>query len=143
VSSVQASHEVRQAGLRTLTNLSDQHSSMGSNAPVSSITILHFNDVYNVEPADKEPVGGAARFACALKTYEHLNPLILFSGDAIAPSILSTFTKGEQMIPVLNECNVHCAVFGNHEFGKNKTNFFLLAAFQNNFLNRFWFGCFA
>ncbi|CAB3377336.1 Hypothetical predicted protein [Cloeon dipterum] len=111
----QASHEVRQAGLRTLTNLSDIHT-MGSNAPVSSITILHFNDVYNVEPADQEPVGGAARFVSAMQSFEHLNPLILFSGDAIAPSMLSTFTKGEQMIPVLNECNVHCAVFGNHEF---------------------------
>jgi len=113
--SAQASNEVRQAGRRTLTNFSDQ--AMGSNAPVSSITILHFNDVYNVEPSDKEPVGGAARFACAIKSYEHLNPLVLFSGDVIAPSMLSTFTKGEQMIPVLNECNVHCAVFGNHEFG--------------------------
>lgn len=29
---------------------------------------------------------------------------------------MSTFTKGEQMIPVLNQCNVHCAVFGNHDF---------------------------
>jgi hypothetical protein len=24
--------------------------------------IIHFNDVYNVEPRDQEPVGGAARF---------------------------------------------------------------------------------
>ncbi|VEN57652.1 unnamed protein product [Callosobruchus maculatus] len=30
--------------------------------------------------------------------------------------VLSTFTKGEQMIPVLNEVGTHCAVFGNHEF---------------------------
>lgn len=25
------------------------------------LTIIHFNDVYNIEPAAKEPVGGAAR----------------------------------------------------------------------------------
>jgi hypothetical protein len=25
------------------------------------ITIAHFNDVYNVEPSEREPVGGAAR----------------------------------------------------------------------------------
>ncbi|XP_059471868.1 snake venom 5'-nucleotidase isoform X2 [Neocloeon triangulifer] len=113
---ISASHEVRQAGLRTLRNNFVEVHTMGSNVPLSSITILHFNDVYNVEPADKEPVGGAARFVHVIKSLEHLNPLILFSGDAIAPSMLSTFTKGEQMIPVLNECNVHCAVYGNHEF---------------------------
>lgn len=32
--------------------------------------------------------------------------------------LVSTFTKGEQMVPVLNEVGVHCAVLGNHDFGK-------------------------
>ncbi|KAH7642407.1 5' nucleotidase-like protein [Dermatophagoides farinae] len=81
-----------------------------------SLCILHFNDCYNVEPCDKEPVGGAARFVNALHQFDHLDPLILFSGDIIAPSIMSSFTKGEQMLPVLERCNVHCALFGNHEF---------------------------
>ena len=31
---------------------------------------------------------------------------------------VSTFTKGEQMLPVLNKFGTHCAVFGNHDFGK-------------------------
>ena len=30
---------------------------------------------------------------------------------------VSTFTKGEQMVPVLNRLGVHCAVYGNHDFG--------------------------
>ena len=30
---------------------------------------------------------------------------------------MSTFTKGDQMVPVLNQLGVHCAVFGNHDFG--------------------------
>ena len=30
---------------------------------------------------------------------------------------MSTFTKGEQMVPVLNHLGVHCAVYGNHDFG--------------------------
>ncbi|GBN45386.1 hypothetical protein AVEN_73917-1 [Araneus ventricosus] len=81
-----------------------------------SVTILHFNDCYNVESQSSEPVGGAARFCTALKSFNDLEPLILFSGDIFAPSIMSTFTKGEQMIPVLNSCGVHCAVFGNHDF---------------------------
>ncbi|GLH01865.1 Protein 5NUC [Gryllus bimaculatus] len=106
----QASLEVRQAGRRTLSSLSG--GAMGSNV----ITILHFNDVYNVESRATEPVGGAARFCTAFKSFSHLNPLILFSGDVFSPSMLSTFTKGEQMIPVLNELGTHCAVFGNHDF---------------------------
>lgn len=51
------------------------------------ITILHFNDVYNIEPREQEPVGGAARFTTALKERQHLNPLVLFSGDAFNPSL--------------------------------------------------------
>lgn len=82
----------------------------------NSITILHYNDVYNIEPRNTEPVGGAARFSTAIKSFAHLNPLILFSGDIFSPSMLSTVTKGEQMVPVLNELNTHCAVFGNHDF---------------------------
>jgi hypothetical protein len=31
---------------------------------------------------------------------------------------VSSFAKGQQMVPVLNECGTHCAVFGNHDFGK-------------------------
>ena len=31
---------------------------------------------------------------------------------------VSTFTKGEQMIPVLNQLGTHVAVYGNHDFGK-------------------------
>ena len=31
---------------------------------------------------------------------------------------MSTFTKGEQMVPVLNALGTHCAVYGNHDFGQ-------------------------
>ena len=52
-----------------------------------TITLIHFNDVYNVESRGVEPVGGAARFLTAVKELQELNPLILFSGDIFAPSI--------------------------------------------------------
>lgn len=124
------------------------------------ITILHFNDVYNIESQDREPVGGAARMRTALKGYSDRNPLILFSGDALAPSIrknhqfplsqlrrekkrpwlnefqflifppVSTFTKGEQMGPVLNKFGTNCAVFGNHDFGESH---FILRRPQGSF----------
>lgn len=83
------------------------------------ITILHFNDVYNVESTTKtEPIGGAARFLTAMKSFEDANPLVLFSGDAFSPSMLSFFTQGEEMVPVLNSLGTKCAVFGNHDFGE-------------------------
>lgn len=79
-----------------------------------SITIIHFNDCYNIQ-ADAHS-SGAAGFLTAINQHRHLDPMILFSGDIMSPSFISTFTKGEQMIPVLNDIGVHCAVFGNHEF---------------------------
>jgi hypothetical protein len=33
----------------------------------ASLTIVHFNDVYNIEASQKEPVGGAARFVAKVR----------------------------------------------------------------------------
>ncbi|XP_045455614.1 snake venom 5'-nucleotidase [Melitaea cinxia] len=106
----QASLEVRQVGRRAVSQLAGKGMD-------DDVLIVHFNDVYNIEQTtNTEPVGGALRFSTAVKALQHLNPLVLFSGDAFSPSMLSTFTKGEQMVPVLNEIGTHCAVFGNHDF---------------------------
>jgi len=86
------------------------------------LKILHFNDVYNVEAKPKEPAGGAARFVALSRKLRHeinsdTNSLLtLFSGDALSPSLMSSFTHGEQMVPVLNDIGVHAAVIGNHDF---------------------------
>lgn len=50
------------------------------------LTILHFNDCYNIEEREQEPVGGVARFHTALHSYDEEDPLVLFSGDLYAPS---------------------------------------------------------
>lgn len=56
------------------------------------LSILHFNDVYNVDSNCKtEPIGGAARFSTAIKSLAHLDPLVLFSGDAFSPSMCEFF----------------------------------------------------
>jgi 5'-nucleotidase len=52
----------------------------------------------------------------------HLNPLIIFSGDALSPSLLSTITHGEHMVPILNAIGVHVAAVGNHDFDYGKEN---------------------
>ncbi|XP_055892779.1 mannosylglucosyl-3-phosphoglycerate phosphatase-like [Biomphalaria glabrata] len=80
------------------------------------LTILHFNDVYNIEGQRDEPKGGAARMQTYIKSQKHLDPILLFSGDALNPSLMSIFLKGDQMIPVLNELGVAAAVYGNHDF---------------------------
>eukprot|EP00898_Chlorokybus_atmophyticus_P000025 jgi/Chlat1/1022/Chrsp109S00046 len=78
------------------------------------LVIVHFNDVYNVEPRQQEPVGGAARFVSAVRSLP--SPLVLFSGDAFGPSLLSTaLTRGGQMPPVLNAAGVGGACLGNHD----------------------------
>ncbi|XP_076062141.1 mannosylglucosyl-3-phosphoglycerate phosphatase isoform X2 [Oratosquilla oratoria] len=97
---------------KSSTSSSSNHT--GPRAP--SITLIHFNDVYNVEDQPSEPKAGAARFKSAFLSKADKDPLILFSGDILAPSIMSSFTQGEQMIPVLNQLGVHCAVYGNHDF---------------------------
>jgi hypothetical protein len=38
-------------------------SMLGGGAPAKVLTLLHFNDVYNIEPGTRDPCGGAARFA--------------------------------------------------------------------------------
>ncbi len=78
------------------------------------LTILHFNDVYEIESRRQEPVGGVARFIQRLKAVPE--GLVLFSGDALAPSIMSTVTKGEHMIKFLNMMNIKAACMGNHDF---------------------------
>ena len=57
-------------------------------AKLDRITVIHFNDVYNVESREVEPVGGAPRFLTAVNNVrKDCDPLILFSGDIFAPSI--------------------------------------------------------
>ncbi|KAG2499917.1 hypothetical protein HYH03_002204 [Edaphochlamys debaryana] len=82
------------------------------------LVVLHFNDVYSIEAAMREPVGGAARLASKVKEFRDRgqNPLVLFSGDAYNPSLMSTMTLGAQMVPVLNEIGVNVACIGNHDF---------------------------
>lgn len=99
----------RSPGRRALTCLGS-----ASGLPHRSLTIIHFTDVYNIDARTIEPVGGAARFTSLVNGYAQDKPLVLFSGDCLNPSLLSAFTKGEQMVPILNGIGVRAAVAGNH-----------------------------
>jgi 5'-nucleotidase len=66
------------------------------------IRLLHYNDVYHLDPSSAEPQGGVARFVSAYQQYrddkrfngqpELIN---LFSGDVFNPSLESSITKGK------------------------------------------------
>mmetsp|Transcript_14164 Transcript_14164/g.23565 ORF Transcript_14164/g.23565 Transcript_14164/m.23565 type:complete len:553 (-) Transcript_14164:267-1925(-) len=86
------------------------------------LDVLHFNDVYNLEPqfAD-EPVGGATRFMTVMDELkksivaEGGKPLVAFSGDFVGPSLMSTLSQGAHLIDAFNVLGVDFATFGNHE----------------------------
>ena len=91
---------------------------------VPQIFPLHLADIILcIDPAyEDEPVGGVARFAMKLNQLRgrlaHANaypPLIIFSGDFVGPSLMSSVTHGAHMIEIFNALGVHYATFGNHE----------------------------
>ena len=90
----------------------------------AAFTILHFNDVYEIEPVEGGHFGGLARVAGfragLLKTRAPL--LTTLGGDYLSPSAIGTAKvdgeplAGRQMVDVLNAVGVDWATFGNHEF---------------------------
>lgn len=50
------------------------------------------------------------------QTFDGQKALVLFSGDCLSPSVLSSITKGKHMAPGLNLLGVDVACWGNHDF---------------------------
>ena len=87
-------------------------------ADLVRVTLLHVNDLYEIEPVDQGRRGGIARLATLVEAARRENPHTVFvlGGDVLSPSIMSTFLKGEQMVAALNAVGLDVATFGNHEF---------------------------
>lgn len=83
----------------------------------AQVTVLHFNDAYDLPPVDEE-LGGFDRLATLINQYRAENPdaLVLFAGDLISPSLTSSVFYGSQMIQGMNIIGVDYAAFGNHEW---------------------------
>lgn len=95
-------------------------------APVT-LTIVHFNDVYEISPVEGGKSGGLARVATRIK---QLAPqLVTLGGDYLSPSALGTARvdgqqlAGKQMVDVLNHVGVQWATLGNHEFDVSEAAF--------------------
>jgi hypothetical protein len=66
------------------------------------LRLIHYNDVYHLDPSSAEPVGGLPRFIKVCREYQEgeqykdqPKALTLFSGDVFNPSLESTVTKGK------------------------------------------------
>jgi 5'-nucleotidase/UDP-sugar diphosphatase len=90
----------------------------------ATITIFHFNDVYEITPVEGGKAGGLARVARLRATLaaQHPGLITTLGGDYVSPSALGIARvngerlAGRQMIAVLNVVGIDWATFGNHEF---------------------------
>lgn len=95
----------------------------GSPKP-AALTIVHFNDVYEIGPGEGGRVGGLARVATVIKDLRRTNSPVVttLGGDYLSPSALSIPRvdgepiAGRQMVDVLNALGLEWATLGNHEF---------------------------
>lgn len=94
-------------------------------APATSIhlTLLHFNDVYEIIPVSGGRLGGLARVAGLRKALAQNNPntRLFFGGDLYNPSGLGAAVvdgerlDGKQAVAVMNRVGVDYMTFGDHE----------------------------
>ena len=91
---------------------------------VLEFTIVHINDVYEINAMEGGKVGGLARVANLANKLRAENPntILLHGGDFLNPSLLGTIKvdgeriSGKQMIEVMNAMDFDLVTFGNHEF---------------------------
>lgn len=59
------------------------------------LTILHFNDVYDIQK-NKKGYGGIVNFEAYIRSFKSKYPktMVLFSGDAFSPSALTNIYEG-------------------------------------------------
>jgi 5'-nucleotidase len=95
------------------------------------VTLVHFNDVYEILPVEGGKSGGLARVATVVQQLKAANPAMLttLGGDYLSPSALGTAKvdgqplAGRQMVDVLNAAGLDWATFGNHEFDVSEAAF--------------------
>jgi 5'-nucleotidase/UDP-sugar diphosphatase len=98
---------------------------------VAAITILHINDVYEIDAIEGGRYGGLSRAATVLQGLERARSPVLMTlgGDYLSPSAIGTAVvdgqplAGRQMVDVLNHVGVDWAVLGNHEFDVSESAF--------------------
>lgn len=89
------------------------------------LTILYTNDLHaHLEPqkigwiSENRTIGGFANIASLVKTEKQNNPNAVYfdAGDYFTGPYISSLTKGEAVIDVMNQLSIDAACIGNHEF---------------------------
>jgi 2',3'-cyclic-nucleotide 2'-phosphodiesterase (5'-nucleotidase family) len=84
--------------------------------PLNPVRFLLVNDVY-VADTMADGRGGLARVATVRHRLADQGPvLFVLAGDLLAPSLLSKFYGGRQMVDAMNAAKLDYATLGNHEF---------------------------
>jgi 5'-nucleotidase / UDP-sugar diphosphatase len=97
----------------------------------ATITIVHINDVYEIDAIESGRYGGLSRASTLLQGLERSQSPVLMTlgGDYLSPSAIGTAVidgqplAGRQMVDVLNHVGVDWAVLGNHEFDVSEAAF--------------------
>jgi len=97
----------------------------------ASVTFVHMNDIYEIQPVEGGRYGGMARVATMVDRLRkaHAPVLVTLGGDYLSPSALGTARvdgsalAGRQMVDVLNHIGIDWATFGNHEFDVSEAAF--------------------
>ena len=80
------------------------------------VRVLSINDVYIADTL-RDGTGGLARVAALRDSLARIGPvLFMLAGDVLAPSLLSKWYGGTQMVEALNATGLDFASLGNHEF---------------------------
>eukprot|EP00929_Paragymnodinium_shiwhaense_P014005 TRINITY_DN121865_c0_g1_i1.p1 TRINITY_DN121865_c0_g1~~TRINITY_DN121865_c0_g1_i1.p1 ORF type:complete len:990 (+),score=122.83 TRINITY_DN121865_c0_g1_i1:127-3096(+) len=88
------------------------------------LNIFHFNDVYTLKEqalptfCSDDRVGGVMRFKTlvdGVARERSMRPMLIFSGDFVAPSLASIATYGRHMVEAFNLLGVDFGCFGNHD----------------------------
>ena len=121
-------------------------------AAPTHLTILHFNDLHGHMKTDNVKGvkrGGAARIATIVGRIEKDNlargweTLVLFGGDALSGTLISSEFTGAAEFDFLNMLGVDAMVIGNHEFDNGIPRFQELirqASFPIVSANLYWRG---
>ncbi|MDQ0315527.1 bifunctional metallophosphatase/5'-nucleotidase [Amorphus orientalis] len=91
--------------------------------PVGSFSVIAINDTDQMTADDGR--GGLDRIAAAVAAERARGGrvLVVHAGDALSPSIMSSFDTGAHMVDLLNTIGVDVFVPGNHEFDFGKDVF--------------------
>lgn len=82
----------------------------------AKVTFLHFNDVYEFQPGERQ--GGLAALKTLIDQEKQKDPAVLvtFGGDLLSPSVASSTTEGRHMVDFMKALGVDALALGNHEF---------------------------